>query len=238
MSRRGQAARAVALAALACAAAGCVRGCTSSRPPIHPNPDMDWQPRAEAQEASGFFYDGMAMRRPVAGTVARGRLVEDAVFVSGRASDGSFLAASPLGADSASLARGERQFTIYCQPCHDRRGTGSGILAQRGGVPTTSIHLERIVLMPDGELFDVISNGKGLMPAYGWPLEPHDRWAVVAWVRELQRREAEAAAGMGLAPATGAEPAPPPAAAPETETPPAAGAAETAAATGGAEAAS
>lgn len=197
---------ALAVVALALATAGCVRGCTSSRPPIHLNPNMDWQPRAEAQESSEFFYDGMAMRRPVPGTVARGRLVEDPRLTSGRAADGSFLGASPVAAEGDLLARGARQFTIYCQPCHDKRGTGSGILHQRGGVPTTSLHLERVVALPDGELFDVITSGKGLMPGYAWPLAPHDRWAVVAWVRELQGRErgvdVAAAPDAAAAPAT------------------------------------
>src|SRR4029434_4661643 len=48
---------------------GCVRGCTSSSPPVHLNPNMDWQPKVQAQEASDFFYDGSAMRPPIPGTV-------------------------------------------------------------------------------------------------------------------------------------------------------------------------
>ena len=58
-------------AALALSLLGCARGCTSSRPPIHIVPNMDWQPKVKAQAESGFFYDGAAMRTPVPGTVAR-----------------------------------------------------------------------------------------------------------------------------------------------------------------------
>ena len=54
--------------------AGCVRGCTSSRPPIHINPSMDDQPKVRPQAASTFFYNGAAMREPVAGTVPIGGL--------------------------------------------------------------------------------------------------------------------------------------------------------------------
>ena len=51
---------------------GCARGCTSSRPPIHPNPSMDDQPKVLPQTASDFFYDGASMRLLVPGTVPIG----------------------------------------------------------------------------------------------------------------------------------------------------------------------
>ncbi len=60
-------------AVLALSLLGCARGCTSSRPPIHIVPNMDWQPKVKAQAESDFFYDGAAMRTPVPGTVARGQ---------------------------------------------------------------------------------------------------------------------------------------------------------------------
>ena len=59
------------LVALLLSTVGCVRGCPSSRPPIHVNPNMDVQPKYKAQASSDFFYDGMTMRTPVEGTVAR-----------------------------------------------------------------------------------------------------------------------------------------------------------------------
>ena len=63
-------------------------------------------------------------------------------------------------------------------------------MLEYGKVPMPTFHDERLVLMPDGELFDVITNGKGLMQGYGYPLQPSDRWAVVAHVREIQRERA------------------------------------------------
>jgi mono/diheme cytochrome c family protein len=85
------------------------------------------------------------------------------------------------------LARGEERFGIYCSPCHEKRGTGRGILFQYGSVPTPSFHEQRIIDLPDGEIFDVITNSKGLMPAYGYPVPPADRWAIIAHLRRLQR---------------------------------------------------
>jgi mono/diheme cytochrome c family protein len=167
---------------------GCARGCTSSRPPIHLNPSMDDQPKVRAQTASPFFYDGSSMRQPVPGTVAMGELKEDAAFFTGKGADGQFVAASPVTVNEAVVERGRQRYVIYCQPCHDARGDGQGILFQRGNVPTASFHQEKILKYPDGQIFDVITNGQGLMASYRWPIPPADRWAIIAYVRELESR--------------------------------------------------
>jgi mono/diheme cytochrome c family protein len=184
---------ALALASLV-AAAGCARGCTSSRPPIHLNPSMDNQPKVRAQTASRFFYDGVSMRAPVPGTIAIGGLREDAAFFEGRGPDGEFVAAVPVAVDDALLERGRERYEIYCQPCHDPRGDGRGILFQRANVPTATFHQDKVRNYPDGQIFDVITNGVGLMAGYRWPIPPADRWAIVAHVRELQRDRAARAA--------------------------------------------
>jgi mono/diheme cytochrome c family protein len=194
--------------------AGCARGCTSSRPPIHLNPSMDSQPKVRPQTASTFFFDGQSMRQPVPGTIAIGGLKEDVAFFTGKGADGQFVATIPHAVDEALLERGRQRYGIYCQPCHDARGDGRGILFQRGNVPTATFHQEKILKYPDGQIFDVITNGQGLMPAYRWPIPPADRWAIIAHVRELQReRQARAAS----APAS----ATPPAATPASATAPA-----------------
>ena len=179
--------------------AGCARGCTSSRPPIHLNPSMDNQPKVLPQTASTFFYDGASMRQPVPGTIPIGGLKEDAAFFTGKGADDQFVATIPVTMDEAGLERGRQRYVIYCQPCHDARGDGKGILFQRGNIPTASFHQEKILKYTDGQIFDVITNGFGLMAGYRWPIPPADRWAIVAYVRALQReRQARAAS----APAT------------------------------------
>jgi mono/diheme cytochrome c family protein len=167
--------------------AGCARGCTSSRPPIHLNPSMDNQPKVRSQSASTFFYDGSSMRQPIPGTVAIGGLKEDTAFFTGKGADGQFVAANPVAVDDTVLERGKQRYTIYCQPCHDARGDGKGILFQRGNVPTATFHQEKILKYADGQLFDIMTNGQGLMPAYRWPIPPADRWAIIAYIRGLQR---------------------------------------------------
>jgi mono/diheme cytochrome c family protein len=179
----------------AVALSGCARGCTSSRPPIHINPSMDDQPKVLAQTASDFFYNGSSMREPVPGTVAIDGLREDAAFFTGKGADGQFVATIPVPNNEALLERGRQRYVIYCQPCHDARGEGKGILFQRGNVPTASFHDEKILKYPDGQIFDVITNGMGLMPSYRWPVPPSDRWAIIAYVRELERKRPASAAG-------------------------------------------
>jgi mono/diheme cytochrome c family protein len=173
--------------------AGCARGCTSSRPPIHLNPSMDNQPKVRAQAASTFFYNGAAMREPVPGTVAIGGLKEDTPFFTGKGADGQFVATSPVPVNDTVVERGRERYRIYCQPCHDARGDGKGILFQRGNVPTASLHQEKYLTYTDGQIFDVITNGFGLMSGYRWPIATADRWAIVSYVRVLQR-EGEARA--------------------------------------------
>ncbi len=166
--------------------AGC-RGMPSPFPPIHPNPNMDYQERYDSQQASDFFYDGMAMRQPVPGTVARGQLAVDHRLSFGRDDDGYFLDSSPLPVTAELLARGNDLYTIYCQPCHDERGTGQGILFERASTPTASLHDELRAGYSDGRMYDIITNGSGLMAGYRYPLDVEDRWAVVAYVRQLQQ---------------------------------------------------
>jgi mono/diheme cytochrome c family protein len=169
---------------------------------------MDNQPKVRAQAASTFFYDGASMRQPIPGTVPIDGLKEDEAFFTGKGADGQFVATIPVPADEGQLARGRQRYGIYCQPCHDARGDGRGILFQRGNVPTATFHQEKILKYPDGQIFDVITNGVGLMPAYRWPIPPADRWAIVAYVRVLQsERLARAASAPASADAPAAKPA-------------------------------
>lgn len=179
--------RLAALALLVTAAGGC-RGCTSSRPPFHFNPNMDHQPKVRAQAESDFFADGATMRLPVEGTVARGDLHEDEAFWRGLDAAGEPVAASPVHSSQAVLARGRERFGIYCVPCHGDNGKGRGVLYERAGVQSGDlVGDERIRGLSDGELFEVITNGVGLMPSYAYQVPPADRWAIIAHVRELQQ---------------------------------------------------
>ncbi|HLV79642.1 MAG TPA: cytochrome c [Chthonomonadaceae bacterium] len=89
----------------------------------------------------------------------------------------------------AMLERGQDRFNIFCTPCHSRLGDGQGFIAQRGFAlrrPPASYHTDRLIKMPIGHFFDVITNGYGTMLSYGSRVEPRDRWAIAAWIRVLQ----------------------------------------------------
>ncbi|MGH9341779.1 MAG: c-type cytochrome [Acidobacteriota bacterium] len=169
---------------------GCMRGCTSSRPPIDMVPNMDNQPKYRAQAASRFFYNGAAMRTPVDGTVARGDLRANEALYSGKDAAGAFVQ-NPLQVDEDLISRGEERFQIHCSPCHGIRADGQSVLLARSGLQSTNLLESRIREMPDGQIFDVIANGLGLMPSYRHPVQPADRWAIVAYIRRLQAAQSE-----------------------------------------------
>ena len=170
---------------------GCMRGCSSSDPPVLVNFSMFNQPKYKAQAASTFFYDGKTMRPPVPGTIARGHLHQELALSTGMDADGKPVATSPVVVDEALLARGAERYGIYCQPCHDERGEGKGLLFQRAKVPTANLLEQRIRELPDGAIFDAITNGKGLMASYRYQVAAHDRWAIIAHVREMEKKSAE-----------------------------------------------
>jgi len=157
---------------------------------------MDDQPKYRAQAKSEFFYDGKTMREPVPGTVARGELREDPTYFTGKDGAGKLVPRIPVPVTDEMLERGRKRYGIYCSPCHDPRGDGKGILFERGNVPTASFHTDKIRQIEDGHVFDVITNGLGLMPSYRYPIPVADRWAIVAHVRRLEKERLESQAAM------------------------------------------
>ncbi len=181
--------RAAALT-LAVVLAGC-RGTISPDPPIHISPNMDNQPRLDPQAASSFFADGRAMRPPVPGTIARGHLREDGAFFYGRLPDGSFVPTMPVPATRELLVRGQERYNIFCSPCHGKAGDGQGIIVtgNYGYVPAPSYHTDPLRAQPDGYFYDALTNGIRSMPGYGTQIPVADRWAIVAYIRALQRSQ-------------------------------------------------
>ena len=154
-------------------------------------PSMEHQPRPRPQASSQFFADGRIDRMPPQNTVARGMLRLDDHRFAGKAGGDQFAKGFPQGlnVDTKLLARGRDRYDIYCAVCHSATGDGNGITKRYGMGATPSYHDDRIRNMPDGEIFHVITNGRNTMLPYADKLSPDDRWAVVAYVRALQRAE-------------------------------------------------
>jgi len=147
---------------------------------------MHNQPKYRGLRASAFFVDGSSARPLVEGTVARGTLDEDEAFFTGKV-DKVTVKEFPFPIDEKVVNRGQERYNIYCSPCHDRTGSGNGIVVQRGfKQPPPSYHSDRLRSADVGYFFDVITNGFGAMQDYRAQIAPRDRWAIVAYIRALQ----------------------------------------------------
>jgi mono/diheme cytochrome c family protein len=168
---------------------------------------MHDQPKYIPLRPSSFFGDGRSQRPLIDGTVARGHLDDDAAFYTGKGPDGKFLDTFPMTVTKSMVLRGQQRFNIYCTPCHDRNGNGQGMVVRRGFRRPPSYHIDRLRQVPNGYIFDVITNGFGAMPEYAVQVQAADRWAIVSYVRALQLAQQgtindvppEARAQLGLA---------------------------------------
>lgn len=175
--------------------AGC-QGMPSEKPPIHINPNMDWQPKFKAQDKNTFFEDNRGMRTPVEGTVARGLLNSDVAYHQGVTESGAYVVKAPVEYTRAFLYRGKERFEIFCQPCHGAAGAGDGIVVRSGLVPPPSFNDAVVRDMPDGQIYSAMYNGVRTMSSYRHQIPAEDRWAIVAYIRALQRSQSATAADL------------------------------------------
>jgi mono/diheme cytochrome c family protein len=159
--------------ALLMALAGCERG-------LH---QMYDQPKYKPLTPTQLFRDGNSSRPQVQGTV---------VYSGGSAAGSSSGRRGASGdaeeppVSEALLSRGRTQFEVFCTPCHSEVGDGDGMIARRGFPAPPSYHIPRLRDAPDSHFYDVITNGYGVMYPYADRIAPHDRWAIVAYIRALQ----------------------------------------------------
>jgi len=149
---------------------------------------MHDQPKFKPYAKSDFFADQRASRPLVDGTIARGHLREDAVLYTGKAA-GKPVDVFPYAVSAAVMARGQERFDIFCSPCHGRTGAGDGMIVQRGYRKPPTFHQDRLRQAAPGYTFDVITNGFGAMPDYAQQISVRDRWAIVAYIKALQRSQ-------------------------------------------------
>lgn len=177
-----------ALAVLAVMVIAGKRGDMSRKPPIEIFPDMDRQPKLRPQTGNGFFADRLSSQPHVPGTVSRGEAYLDIPLNTGRVpGTTNFVDTLPVPVTMELLKRGEQRFTINCSPCHGLMGDGKGITTKYGMVAVANFHDQRLINMPDGEIFNTITYGKNLMGSYGANVTISDRWAIIAYLRALQR---------------------------------------------------
>lgn len=180
------------------------RGSTFTNPPIDvfpawAFPGMQYQPKLRPQAQSQFYANGSADRPLPDHVVARDDLRDDDALSRGKTGNGptDWVKGFPAGVvvDSKLLARGQERFDIYCAVCHGKLGDGNGMTKKYGMAPANLVDDARRALS-EGELFNVITVGSPnkVMMSYADKLPIGDRWAVVAYVRALQRAATGSAA--------------------------------------------
>jgi mono/diheme cytochrome c family protein len=190
------------------------RGQKSTGSPLEVFPDMVRQMKVRAQAPLAFFADGRGSRLPVTGTVPIGYempkpetaaspsalgsvpqtqppiafSVGTDYFNTGKMADhwGTGL---PLQVTPELIERGRQRFSITCAMCHGATAAGNGITKQHGLATVVTLQDDRIRKMADGEIFNTITNGKNTMMAYGSIITVADRWAIISYLRALQRSQ-------------------------------------------------
>lgn len=149
-------------------------------------PPYTWmreQDRGNVQSVSTVFPDGSVMRNPVQGTVARNYIPY--AFKDKPEDAGTWLS-NPLLPTIESLELGRQRFLTYCSPCHGDFAQGDSRL--RGQFPAPpSLHSDKVRNWPDGRIYHVITEGQNLMPSYAKQILRQDRWAIILYIRALQR---------------------------------------------------
>jgi hypothetical protein len=144
---------------------------------------MSAQGKLKPQKASALFADGIGMRPPVAGTVERGFLP---YAFAGKPDSAGRTLVNPLPFSAAVIQRGRERYTTFCSPCHGTFGLGDSRL--RGQFPNPpTLHSDKVRTWPDGNIYHVITEGQNIMPSYAAQIAREDRWAIVQYIRVLQR---------------------------------------------------
>ena len=182
--------RKTALLLLILAAAVMVLSACSSiqrTPPIIVWWDMKRQAKFRTEGETGLFSDGRNTRYPVEDTVAQGYAFDDSSYNTGM-EGAMYVGKSPVPVTPELLHQGQMRFNTYCSPCHDQTGQGKGIVPQHAPQwQPANLTEDRVVQMADGDLFNVITNGRRTMPPYKYQIVTADRWAIIAYVRVLER---------------------------------------------------
>ncbi len=172
----------------------------SDKPHLHIFPDMDFQEKFNPQTKTSLFADHRSVRSQVAGTVARGELRTDTHFYEGTIA-GQWATTFParFEVSERTMARGKERFEIFCSPCHGASGRGDGLVNKRAQelgsastnawTPPTDLSHSGVVQAPHGQIYATITHGLRAMPSYKAQISEKDRWAIVLYLRALQRSQ-------------------------------------------------
>ncbi|MFV1963915.1 MAG: quinol:electron acceptor oxidoreductase subunit ActD [Pirellulaceae bacterium] len=178
--------------------------------PLSPN-ETNWEifremmrsPAPGALSRSKVLPGGITFQEPVANTVARGLpplhydASEESAAAAGRELENPYRANEEGVLEPGPLQRGQKIFTVYCVACHGPRGGGDGLVTKRGFPSPPSFGAGKLNTLADGQLFHILTYGRGNMPPHAGQVPREDRWKAILYVRQLQEKavaQAEAAA--------------------------------------------
>ena len=152
---------------------------------IEPFNWMMEQNKQKAQQPSSLFKDGIGMRLPVTGTVAQGFLPYP---FKGKPDEAGKYLINPLLPTIEIVERGKSKYLAFCSPCHGNFGRGDSRLQGQFPNPPT-LNSDKVRNWPDGSLYHVITEGQNVMPSYEAQISREDRWAIIRYIRILQRAQ-------------------------------------------------
>lgn len=147
-------------------------------------PHMATTPNLKAMKGYDGFGNGSGMLLPPEGTVARGHKPYRMASVE----EAEQKLENPLKRTKENLVRGQKLYDTYCITCHGIRGYGDGPVVDPFPIPK-SLQSDSMLKWRDGHLYHVITKGQGVMPSYAQQVQPEDRWAIIHYIRVLQRAE-------------------------------------------------
>lgn len=186
------------------------RGATSDKPPVRYQLNMYVQDKGKAQAKNSFFEDGRVMRPVIPETISTEDLIEEGPLYNNGISpiyttpgdegtkkdqpreNPAYVQHNPLPITMDLMQRGKERYDIYCAPCHGTTGHGDGTVRKRAGKSwelIKSLHSDDLRKLTDGYLFYVITHGYSTMPSYRAQIPMEDRWAIISYVRALQRSQ-------------------------------------------------
>ncbi len=179
------------------------RGQFSEKTPWIIFPDMDDQAKYKAQSSNDYFQNRMNDRPKPMNTVIRGQAWDlgdvfspeydggryaKTELLTGKTANEEWVRGFPIELSETIMRTGEEKYAIFCLPCHGYAGDGKGVTSQYG-VLAADLNLEMYRTMAEGEIYNTIAWGKGTMYGYAEKLSPEERWAVILYVRALQRSQ-------------------------------------------------
>jgi mono/diheme cytochrome c family protein len=187
----------IALGAFYMMASSCGKSDENS-PGIEYMPDMYRSPSYETNSLNGVFGDSMTQRMPVAGTVARGYMLETYGEDTAGYSGAKKFLKNPVAYNENAVSGGEVLYLKYCTHCHGATGAGDGLVGLKLPGPPPPYNAPDKITLTEGELYHIITYGKGLMGPHNSILTQKERWLLVHYIHRLQGKTKANGAGMAM----------------------------------------